>query len=51
MAWWVSAFPRKPPDYRVTIREILAERNSEQLRPKDELDRTTHLARYLRAGE
>ena len=40
-ARWVPAFPRKPLDYRVTIREMLAERNSEQLRHKDGLDRTT----------
>ncbi len=33
--------PKEPLDYRVTIREMLAERNSEQLRPKDGLDRTT----------
>ena len=33
--------PRQPPDYRVTIREILAERNSEQLRHKDGLGRST----------
>ncbi len=41
MARWVPTFPKEPHDYRVTIREMLAERNSEQLRPKDGLDRTT----------